>query len=255
MGSSTDVVASAAPHQWAQLSPDARALLSQMSPEDRLVLLGGAAAPESPKKLAPAPTSPPTSNSNNKESRRGGAGGFFRRFSGDGTPSPRRSSTTTSSSSNKNKAANVEFVMECPIQITNKNVDETENSGDSDPVVNAVVAVPCRRNVRRHVSSDGIPMHQPTDNSSSFGLPRGGSKQREPTQTKRGVRRHVSSDGIPMRHQHQHQRRGEKSAEFIIECDLLANKRKSRKGTKAAAAAAACKLDDDIDNGSYKNFR
>ena len=135
--SSNDSVTSA---QWAALSPDARRLLNKMSPEDRLVLLG--AESSSPKK--PAATVSPKG----KEGRRG----LFRHFSSDAVPASRRTSTNSKS---------IEFVMECPIESSNCNPDETEHSGgddNEDPVVKPVSTTP-RRKVRRHVSADGIPLY------------------------------------------------------------------------------------------------
>lgn len=256
--SSNDSVPSA---QWAALSPDARRLLSKMSPADRLVLLG---ADSSPKKSAATASSP-----KGKEYRRG----LFRHFSSDSVPvASRRTSTTTTSKS-------IEFVMECPIETPNFNPDETEHSGGDDnenPVMVDPVSTTPRRQVRRHVSTDGIPLniggggkdnhapvaslspsprssrkeskrgvrrHVSSDGSDIFSSSTSSPRNSPRKDSKRGVRRHVSADGTIVRKE-------KGSAEFGIECEKVDNKKKTRKSKSSSK-----KLDDDIDSGSYKNFR
>ena len=226
MGSSTDSVTSA---QWAQLSPDARALLSKMSPADRLVLLGAQ------NDTSTEPTS--------KEERRRT---LFRNKSTDGVPSRREKQSRRDSTTKKD----VKIVLEVPIESNTYNVDETEWTDSSDNVKEVPASPPARRGVRRHVSSDGIPSptsprrgtrrHTSSDGLAPVQAAAGKENIKSPTRAKRGVRRHVSSDGIPVSRT--------TKASFVFECDVSSDKKKKKgKGSK--------KYDDDIDNGSYKNFR
>ena len=135
MGSSTDSVTS---NQWAQLSPDARALLNKLSPADRLVLLG-----------AQNTTTVENKEATSKEERRRT---LFRNKSSDGIPSRREKQHRNSMTTKKD----VKIVLEVPIVSNTFNVDDTDWSDSSDNVKEVPSSSPTRRGVRRHVSSDAI---------------------------------------------------------------------------------------------------
>lgn len=225
MGSSTDSVTSS---QLAQLSPDARALLSKMSPADRLVLLG-------------AQNTTSTEPTSKEERRRA----FHK--SSDGVPSRREKQSRRDSTTKKD----VKIVLEVPIESNTYNVDETERTDSSDNVKEVPAGAPARRGVRRHVSSDGIPSRTSQHrgvrrHASNDGLapvqaaPVAKENIKSPTRAKRGVRRHASSDGIPASRT--------TKASFVLKCDVSSDKKKKK-------GKASKKYDDDVDNGSYKNFR
>ena len=205
------------------------------------MLLG--AESSSPKK--PAATVSPKG----KEGRRG----LFRHFSSDAVPASRRTSTNSKS---------IEFVMECPIESSNCNPDETEHSGgddNEDPVVKPVSTTP-RRKVRRHVSADGIPLYIGGGAGNENHVPAPSSSPRSPRKgSKRGVRRHVSSDGIDIfssstsspRSPHKGSKRGVRRH---VSTDGISMPREKASTGKCSSKSFKT-LDDDIDNGSYKNFR